>query len=122
MKLFSWFKRSVTIELADVDREVVWIKIDPADGSVPQELYLNRNNTFSLAAVVLNIVRNNPGIHDLSFTMRIPIAGQEEDEVREMKIPNWAQKQFVKKIAHVAFNQLHWNGICPKPAKKYAFR
>lgn len=54
--MWSWFKRSVVIKLADPNRDVVFIKIDPADKTTPQELYLSRNTTFSLAAVLFNLL------------------------------------------------------------------
>lgn len=121
-KISAWWNRSVVIKIADPNYDVVLIRIDAANGTQPQELYLNRNNIFAMAWTCFKLLADGATIIT-EATITYPLEKDEtKPQVRILTIPKWAYKSFIKQLACVVIDDLHWDGHCPKPELHTAYR
>jgi hypothetical protein len=117
--LFSWFRRKVTVGQAHpTSPNVHQIRIDPADGSEPQELLVKTNDLFSLAWVcrefqVLEKQRGGPA-KDIRLTLAVPLPANEE-EIHNLTIPDWARSKLFAEINRYA-KSIGWKGEVFQPS------
>lgn len=120
-QIISWWKRSVRVERADPKRDISFVKIDSADGSEPQEVYLSRNNTFAFCWVMNRAMSQSNGeIKDISVTISIPLPGGSKESYC-INVPNWARRDLLTKLWKLS-KEFGWDGRCPVPAPDVAYR
>ena len=124
VNLIAWLRRRVVVSQPDPDRDVAYVCIDHGDGRKTGEVLLNRNNLFALAWCCRefhDLEKKKGPMRDVSFTLRIPKKGSEEDEVHIITIPGWAKSAFYRKVIAMAL-AFGWEGQCPRPSPSHAFR
>lgn len=119
--LKSLLFRLVLVEIAHPEYDVARIKIDSADGSEIQDIFLSKNNTFSVYAVFDQMMKDSNGkVKDLEITVKITNKTKEKDIII-IKIPNWARYKLLNKLKKIC-KEFNWNGQIPKPSADFVYR
>jgi hypothetical protein len=123
-RLKAWWRRKVTVEQAHPDFDVLRVRIDPADGTAPQEMLLSRHNAFSMAWVCREVraqeAARGKRLHSVTLTLEDP-QPDGEVQLRTLSVPDWARRALYAQIEQRAI-ALGWKGECPRPAKHGAYR
>lgn len=121
--LAKWRGSTVTVAREDPNTDIVTIRIDPRDGTPPQELVLyRRNDVFQVAAMCAAFVGRLRDKTGTEYVTNLSVTFQPPDETpKTLKVPDWATRSFFVHVFKVAF-ELGWQGECPQPGVSAAYR